>query len=172
MKQQDGTSKNNSSLSYKTAYLLLFVIIALGGVYLGLFKFKENIPQDEQVSLRSYTTQTIIINKQQLELFVADTPQTRTQGLSNVEQLAPNQGMLFVFDEPDTYSFWMKDMNFSLDILWLDEQGSVVHIEKNISPDTFPQSFTPPVPAQYVLELSSGYVDMLGIQSGQKILTQ
>ncbi len=87
---------------------------------------------------------------------IADTPEKRTQGLSFTSHIPKGRGMLFIFDEIDYYAFWMKDMRFPIDILWLDDKGVIVHIAESASPDSYPESFTPPVPALSVLELPAG----------------
>ena len=74
--------------------------------------------------------------------------------------------MLFVFPADGRHSFWMKDMLFSIDMLWLDANGRVVHVEKGVSPATFPQTFTPSSPSRYVLEVPSGFCDAHGIEVG------
>jgi uncharacterized membrane protein (UPF0127 family) len=78
---------------------------------------------------------------------------------------------VFIFDTAEKWSFWMKDMNYPIDIFWLDENGVVVHIEESVSPDTYPtQSFVPPVPALYVIETKAGFAQenniMIGISAG------
>lgn len=88
---------------------------------------------------------------------IADTPDERAQGLSGTTELADDEGMLFVFDTEGTYGFWMHDMLISIDIIWVASDGSVVHIEHSLSPDTYPQTFTPPLPARYVLEVPAGF---------------
>lgn len=88
---------------------------------------------------------------------VADTPEKRTQGLSGRESIADNYGMLFIFSEPAYHGFWMKDMRVPIDIIWISSTGTIVHIEHELSPDTYPDVFTPPSPARYVLETRAGY---------------
>ena len=80
--------------------------------------------------------------------------------------LADDKGMLFVFDEPGKRSMWMKNMQFHLDIIWFDENGSVVSIKKNVPPCITPLEVmscksdgVSAENAQYVLEMTSGYVD-------------
>lgn len=97
---------------------------------------------------------------------VADTGRAREQGLSGVRQLPENQGMLFVFDEEGTHGIWMKDMHLDLDIIWIDERKRVVHITKNVSPDTYPHVFKPDRPSLYVLEVPAGTVDSKKINIG------
>ena len=56
------------------------------------------------------------------------------KGLAVKDQLKENEAMFFVFDKPEKHSFWMKDMNFPIDIIWLDSTDKVVHIEQNLQP--------------------------------------
>ncbi|MEI7621190.1 MAG: DUF192 domain-containing protein, partial [Candidatus Moraniibacteriota bacterium] len=83
------------------------------------------------------------------------------------QNLCVDCGMLFVFDNPDKYAFWMKDMQFALDILWLKD-GKVVFLEKNILP-TFKGTLTPTEDADQVLEINAGKVDELGIEVGDAV---
>src|SRR4051812_16025786 len=86
---------------------------------------------------------------------VADTPAKQEHGLSDTESLPPDQGMLFVFPRSGVYAFWMKNMHYALDMLWLDEQGRVVYIAADVSPDTYPaHTFQSATPARYVLEVN------------------
>lgn len=107
-----------------------------------------------------------MLNGKKLSLEVADTSALREHGLSNREKLSTGSGMLFIFDEMGAYGFWMKDMKFSLDIMWLDADKKIVHVEKNVSPDTYPTIFTPSSPAQYVLEVPAGFVDNSNVSLG------
>jgi uncharacterized membrane protein (UPF0127 family) len=135
-------------------------IILMAGLFLG-FNTSSQPP-----SPSSGATRTITIGESPVHVEVVDTDALRAQGLSGHAPLAPDEGMLFVFDADGIYPFWMKDMLFSIDILWLDARGKVVHIEKNISPDTYPASFTPDSPARYVLEVPAGFADQHDIQIG------
>ncbi|MEK7552225.1 MAG: DUF192 domain-containing protein [Patescibacteria group bacterium] len=97
---------------------------------------------------------------------VVKSPEDLARGLSFRESLEKDRGMLFVFENLDYYSFWMKDMKFSLDIIWLDKNFSVVHIEKFVKPETFPNSFKPNVLSKYVLEVNAGFSDENKIEIG------
>ena len=97
---------------------------------------------------------------------VADNKATEEQGLSGVITMPDDRGMLFVFFKPDIYSFWMKDMNFSLDMIWIDSKKKVVDVSGNISPETFPKTFSPSAPVSYVLEINAGLAERYGIKKG------
>lgn len=106
------------------------------------------------------------INNKAIELELADTDDKREKGLSNHESLKNDTGMLFVFDEPGKYGFWMEGMKFSIDIVWLDSLKKVIHIEKNVSPDSYPDVFFPPEDSLYALEFNAGFVDENNIAVG------
>jgi uncharacterized membrane protein (UPF0127 family) len=74
---------------------------------------------------------------------VADTPTSRERGLMFRPDLAPSQGMLFVFEEPGYHPFWMKNCLISLDIIWLDEEGRVLSIAESVPPCRLPDCEPP-----------------------------
>jgi len=89
---------------------------------------------------------------------LAITEAERQRGLMFREALLPDQGMLFVFEEEDIYYIWMKNMKFSIDILWLDKEKRIVHIEKKApacKKEPCP-SYYSKTPSMYVLELRAG----------------
>ncbi len=100
---------------------------------------------------------------------VVDTRESRELGLSGRNSLAENSGMLFVFDFPGRYAFWMKDMSFPIDIVWISKAGIVVHVEKEITPESYPETFINTIEATYILELPSGKADEYGIRLAAKI---
>ena len=77
-----------------------------------------------------------------------------------------------MFDEAGIYAFWMKDMMFPIDIIWLDEGFRVVAIAENAAPSSFPNLFTPSSPAQYVLEVPSGFVRTTTTRIGEYVHTK
>jgi len=106
-----------------------------------------------------------------LYLEVADTDATREQGLSGRASMPDDNGMLFVFDEPDTHTFWMKDMLFDLDFVWLDESKTVVEITPNVSKGSYPEFYSPSEPILYMLELNAGTAEREGIKVGDSLTT-
>ena len=112
-----------------------------------------------------------------LDVDIANTPQLQTKGLQYHTPLSYGQGMLFPFSQPQVIPIWMKEMQFPIDIIWFDESGNVLHVEKNApaciaDPCTiYGQDITQ---AQYVLEVASGFADRFGIDQSShlQILTQ
>ena len=108
----------------------------------------------------------VVIKDIEINVELADTAEKKSQGLSGRNSLLQNQGMLFVYDKPAFYSFWMKDMQFPIDIIWIDENYRVTDIAKSVPPDSFPQTFQPQNLAQYVLEVNAGFSDKNDIRVG------
>ncbi|MEM6997943.1 MAG: DUF192 domain-containing protein [Patescibacteria group bacterium] len=99
-------------------------------------------------------------------LEVANTQSERQLGLSGRQSMAQDVGMIFIFEDDGVYRFWMKDMFFALDMIWLNSEGRVIHIEESVSPDTYPTTFGPNEPSRYVVELNAGEVDSNDLQTG------
>jgi uncharacterized protein len=89
------------------------------------------------------------------------------RGLSGRQNLAQNKAMLFKFDGMSVHCFWMRDMKFSIDIVWLNEQNQVTSIEKNVSPETYPNNFCHD--GHNVIEFAAGTVDRLSLKPGDQV---
>ncbi len=102
---------------------------------------------------------------------IADTPQERATGLMHRESLDPDSGMLFVFEQPGIYSFWMKDTLIPLDMIWIDANDDVVFIAENVQPckTSSCDSIRPGKAALYVLEVNAGTVSKIGLEAGDKV---
>ncbi len=109
------------------------------------------------------------IKRQTIRLDIAQSEAAREKGLGGRKNMTDDKGMLFVFDKPAVECFWMKDMQFSIDIIWLNTAKQVVHIEHNLSPETYPASYCPKLPAKYVVELNAGQAEKLGISPGDTL---
>jgi uncharacterized membrane protein (UPF0127 family) len=112
---------------------------------------------------------SVVVGETTVVVDVVDTPEERERGLSGRIELLENEGMLFIFEKLDLHGFWMKDMNFSIDIIWFNEYAEAVHVLENISPNTYPTVFSPPVQAKYVLEVPAGFIKTHGIKLGDTI---
>lgn len=113
---------------------------------------------------------TISINDHELRVELADTPAKQSQGLSGRESLPNNQGMLFIFDNYTQPGFWMKDMQFPLDIIWIRD-NMIIDITENIPVPENNQliNYYPSEPINYVLEVNAGWVNKNNIKIGHKI---
>lgn len=101
---------------------------------------------------------------------LAVTAKEKERGLGYRDSLAPNSGMLFVYQNRDRYGFWMKGMRFPIDIIWIMDQ-TIVDISKNVPVPTAGAlpTYTPKEPVNKVLEVNAGVSDRLGIQIGDTI---
>ncbi|MCH8048741.1 DUF192 domain-containing protein [Patescibacteria group bacterium] len=122
----------------------------------------QNVSSDELLTLQ--------VNTAIIEVKLADTFQKRVQRLSERIALEKDSGLFFVFKESDFHSIWMKEMNFAIDIIWIDKNKSVIEITKNVDPKTFPEVFYPKEAVQYVIEIQAGFTELNEIQLGDKIL--
>ncbi len=100
---------------------------------------------------------------------IAGTTAERVRGLSGRRDLAPGRGLLFIFPASATYGFWMKEMNFPIDIVWISEDLRIVHIAADVSPDTYPKVFRPASPARYVLEMPAMSMREMDLQPGTTV---
>lgn len=117
----------------------------------------------------SVNKNSIKISGKEIVVEIADDDKERNQGLSGRKSLGKNEGMLFIFPLSAKYSFWMKDMNFALDIIWIDENKQVSAVSKNIVPETYPASFSPSDTVKYVLEVNAGWAEKNNIKEGDFI---
>ncbi len=102
---------------------------------------------------------------------LAETEEEHISGLSGRQGLAENEGMLFLFKDPDKYGFWMRGMEFNLDFIWI-RNGEVIGVEKNVKADKTGKEkvLTPPKEVDAVLEVAAGICDKYRISAGDKIL--
>lgn len=112
---------------------------------------------------------TILMPKGALEAELADTSASRALGLSGRTKMGDDEGLLFAFDKPGRYGFWMKDMNFPLDIIWINENGIVVSLERDVATSSYPQTFMNQPDASYVLEVNAGMAKKFGLYLGSKV---
>ena len=135
-----------------------------GAIILGAISIFSN------VNSNAFEQRAVLkLNNNKISLIVSDSAESRTRGLSGMASLGEDHAMLFVFEEPDRYGIWMKDMKFPIDIVWLDEQKKIIHIEKNVSPNTYPKVFFPPLKSLYVLELNTGFASKNNLIIGESL---
>lgn len=139
--------------------LISFTVGIVAVVGICGFLYKNYKPQNAHVSNENLPiVATVTTPNGDIYVRVAHTDITRELGLSYFKTLPADQGMLFLFDQPGRYPFWMKGMNFPLDIIWLKKVSGdtfqVVYVAENVDPDTYPHSFDPGIDADAVLEIN------------------
>ncbi len=100
--------------------------------------------------------------------YVAESVGEKTRGLSVFDSLDYNESMLFVFNNSDFHPFWMKDMNFPIDIIWLNEDKEIVFIKQNAKPKDFPKTYMPTKKNMYTIEFKEGFVSKNNLEIGDK----
>lgn len=144
-------------------FIVVFVAIAIAS-----FPFVRGTLRQGNIQSEYKSTQ-IRVGGQTLEVALAISQSTKQKGLSGWKSLGLNEGMLFVFDKPDEYSFWMKDMNFPIDIIWIAEDLRIVHIKRDARPESYPEAYTSPQKARYVLEVASGFSEKNNLETGDSV---
>ena len=119
---------------------------------------------------------TVKISGKTINVEIADTEEKRKQGLSGKQKddFKDDSGMLFVFETIGRPIFWMVDMNFPIDIVWIanekivDIDVNVPHPESNTPPNSLPR-YSPSQSVEYVLEVNAGFTEKHGIKVGDKV---
>lgn len=153
-------------------FLLVVIILIFGSGYSTATFFETGqvpVPSESQ-SVKSGYTQ-VSVKDLKLDAKIVSKASDRKKGLSDTESLPLAQGMLFVFENTGTYSFWMKDMKFAIDIIWLDENKKIVSIANYAYPEPDKKDgeltlYSPSSPAKYVLEINAGLATLNGLQIG------
>lgn len=153
---------------------VILFITAIGFLYQGKIAFPGK-DKEENTYQPKLATQEITIDGNTYTVEVARTSEERKDGLSGRDGLNNNWGMLFIFETKDLYpSFWMKDMKFPLDILWVND-GEIVQINENALVQTVNNNseytiYRPSTPVDYVLEFNSGFAQENNIKVGSKVV--
>lgn len=142
------------------------IIIVLVFFFLAVLGF---IISSNFINFSSVPTATI--KNKTFKLLVARSEEDKQIGLSKHESLPEDSGMIFLFDKPSLYSFWMKDMKFAIDIIYI-RGDRIVTIYENQKPtkDGTPPILTPSEPADKVLEINAGLSKKYNIKKGDKVI--
>lgn len=196
-------SESNSKNILRLVLSIVFVFVILGFVY-SLSNFTKNhkfnfnfspkkasVENNNQGSAWVLDSTKLLMTKEGHQIFIqiASSTQDLADGLSFKDKLKfyerdgkiTTEGMLFVFQAEMIQNFWMKDMTFDLDMIWLDSNYKIVYIEKNALASSYnptdtesSQMFTngPDHPAKYVLEINSGLSDEMDLWVGDTLKLQ
>jgi uncharacterized membrane protein (UPF0127 family) len=144
---------------------VIFVTLALAG---GVWYVATELPKKTKPYFENQIS-SILIRDVAIDAKIADSDSERVHGLSGTTKLGDNEGLLLVFDTPGYYGIWMKDMNYDLDIIWIDENLKIVHMHTNVSKNSFPTIFEPPVPARMALEVNARFAATYKFQVGDTV---
>ena len=99
---------------------------------------------------------------------IADTPDKRSQGLMFRKSMAEDAGMLFTFERDQIASFWMKNTEIPLDMLFISRDGRIADLHRNAQPHSL-RSIRSKMPVFAVLEINAGLTARLGIRVGDRV---
>ena len=154
---------NKSSGKLVTAILVFFIIILFFGIL-----YNSNIEEKDELNLPNEEISVVRIKDKVIIVEIAINLQRA--GLMNHNELEKDHGMLFIFEEEKIHSFWMKNMKFSIDIVWIDSNEYIVHIEKDLPPcEDNCVIYAPEKESKYVLEVESGFTDEHKINIGEPL---
>jgi len=152
-------------MKFKPAFIV-FVVIVL--ILVGLILSNLLSPEKDIIEME--------ISGKTFFVEVADEVSERNRGLSGRESLGENEGMLFIFEYPTVPVFWMKDMEFPIDIVWISE-SKIIGWVPNALPESGVQDenlsiYSPPQSVDMVLELPTGTVSRESFRLGDSVLVQ
>jgi len=152
-------------LKKKMPILIISAVALLVGIYFLFFRILFHGGD--------YQKKVLEIRSQEVNVEMVKSALAKARGLSIKESIADDYGMLFVFNDSAVRKFWMKDMKFPIDIIWISG-GKVIGFEENIWPESGVsdwqlKSYYSPAPADKVLEMTAGSVRRLGIIPGTEI---
>jgi uncharacterized membrane protein (UPF0127 family) len=130
------------------------------------------ISKEVRSGSNGYRQVSVSVNGLVLIADIAATDEQRTKGLSVKDSLAENEAMLFVFNNEGEHTFWMKNMKFPIDIIWIDADKTVVHIEHSLQPcrsDLLCPTYNPIEDSLYVLETVGGLAEKHDIAKGTPV---
>ncbi len=144
-----------------TIFGIIFVMLAASIFY------KNSVERESQKS------PTATVHGHRFNLEIATTPQKQQKGLSDRDSLSQNSAMLFVFPQSSLVTFWMKDMKFPIDIIFI-HGDTVVSVAHNAPPPTLENKdnlplYKPDQPSDKVLEINAGLSEKYNIKKGDKV---
>lgn len=164
--------------------LLIVVLIGLfiAGAYFfytPLTKREETVTWQEietkEVVQPKLETKQIVIGTKEYKINLTQTEEDRKKGLAIFDSLPANEGMLFSFDQEDYYVFWMKDMKFNIDIIFLDQDKKVLEVFESVKAEPGVQdmdlkTYSSKLKSQFIIELKEGETRKNGIKPGDTVL--
>lgn len=162
----------NKKDKWSISILLMFVgLIVLLIVFSDVFVTNTENATNEQLAFVTFfpTNSTSVV----ITCELASSPEERLVGLMFREELSADEGMLFVYESPHNVSFWMKNVLIPLDIIFLNETGTVINAEEadvEIDvPDEELRSYCSASPVLWVVEVNQGLCNLYGIDVGTNV---
>jgi uncharacterized membrane protein (UPF0127 family) len=159
----------NRKIEFSTTFVIVVIIIFL--IFIGtmgaiVYRYTRTVNSNTMI-IDSFPSLKIKDRTYRLE--IASSESARMKGLSDRPSLPSNRVLLFTFDQEDYWRIWMKDMHFSIDVIWLDTDYRIVDAYENMAPETYPKSFAPKKPARYIYEANAGFVRENSLKIGDRL---
>lgn len=162
-------------LRTKILALLLLLIgafcIVIAGMVFTTNQILEKQRSNEEVDGAMPKMAQVVFSGAVFSVEIADTRALQERGLGGREGLCEYCGMLFLFDHPSRYGFWMKDMRFPIDILWI-ARGKIVFLEKSVDFHDQKRVYIPSEEADSVIELPAGSAERFNIHIGEEVVVR
>ena len=139
-----------------------FVFFLVLAVIVGMLVGSKLLPP-QQPRLR--------VGQAEIKIEIADTDEEKSRGLAGRDSLAADAGMMFVFDQPGQYGFWMKGMRFDLDFVWI-RQGKVVEVSESVSVKDQARVYQAKEPIDNMIEVNAGWVKKNGVKVGDEVVVR
>ncbi|MBN2446412.1 MAG: DUF192 domain-containing protein [Phycisphaerae bacterium] len=154
----------------KTILIVSIAAVAMLGLGMGCLSTSESNSAQREFPLDTLETATIQVGDNQLTVWLAKTDAQRSEGLMHLsaDEIPDDQGMLFIFDQEQYLSFWMRNTYISLDIAFARSDGEIVTIHQ--MPPLTLQSYPSVEPARFALEMKAGAFERLGISEGMRLV--
>lgn len=149
---------SNATKKIKLAHRLLIVLLVMAALAAGVLMTAMR---------RQEPARDVIQLGRALHFEVVDTPILQQKGLSDRSRLSRNTAMLFTYDKPGERCIWMKDMRFSIDIVWLNAAQEITRVEHRVAPETYPETFCA-ANTQYVIEMNAGQAKSFDLSVGRR----
>jgi uncharacterized membrane protein (UPF0127 family) len=178
MAEKSSKKSSNSNLvrqKNKLPFLiagLAVILIVIAAVVTGDEKAKPKTQHNSApvTACGPYRTDVVVrIKGEAFDTEIAKNAQEFAKGLGGRPCILPNQAMLFPFTKEGHYAFWMKDMKFPIDVIWINAAHKVAAIEIDFQPSTYPERRGNQQPAQYVLEVKANRTKELNIDLGTPV---
>lgn len=154
----------------RTTVLILIVVLSMVAALISLSSSTLSNVQETLPAAAVVPGKTIIeIGTTWVAADVAMTEADRARGLSGRESLGEREGLLFIHPSSGQHAYWMKDMKFPIDIIWINPDRRIVDLTTNLLPETYPGTVAPRSPVLYVLEVPAGFVMRNNISIGDSV---
>lgn len=152
--------------------LLVVAVLILGQGFNSISFVNQSSSSAKPAKQKGYTT--VSVRNLTISAKVVSKASDREKGLSGVDSMPLSQGMLFVFEKPGGYVFWMKNMKFALDMVWIDQNKKIIDMTFDVPPepgksDDQLHRYQARGNSLYVLEINAGLARLNGLQIGDSV---